>query len=381
MGVRRALGKDGYAMAMLVETISAQLTVPEDDRDIAWLRESLQAAIAVELATIPPYLYGMWSIKDKSQEVYRHIHAIVMQEMLHMGLACNLLSAVGGHPEISAAALHYPAKLPGGVRENFPVYLEGLAAAPNKPGDVVKKVYMEIEMPEHPVAFAPTDGSGGRETFPTIGAFYQAVKKCINKLSPQFGGTQQAARAIGLFKISKLADANKAIDLIIDQGEGRPETGPGTLEELPADRSPAKVAHYYRFKEIWTGHHLKYNSAQGKWKFDGPVMKRPAVYPLAKMGASGVPSPSAELKKRLKECNDTYHLVLSDLETAWKTGREDDLDQAVDRMRNLEDGAAELIKYQVGRNLPKIYGPEFTPPPGPRTDTREKADRSAALTD
>lgn len=368
-------------MAMLVNTISAQLTVPEAGRDITWLRKSLQTAIAVELATIPPYLYAMWSIKVKSEEVHRHIHTIVMQEMLHLGLACNLLSAVGGTPSVSAAAPAYPTKLPGGVRENFPVYLEGLAAAPNKPGDVVKKVFMEIEMPEHPVAFAPADGSAEAETFPTIGAFYQAIKKCVNALSPQFGGKQQTFRTLGLFKIKNLADANKAIDLIVDQGEGRPETGPGALEELPADRSPAKVAHYYRFKEIWTGHHLKYHSQERKWKFDGPVLKRPAVYPLQRLGASGVPSPSVELKAKLKECDDTYHSILSALDVAWKSGLEDDMDQAVNLMRNLEDGAAELIKYQVDKHLPKIYGPEFKPPPGPRTDTRVPADRGAAVSE
>ena len=76
-----------------------------------------------------------------------------------------------------------------------------------------------------------------------------------------------------------------------------------------------------------------------------------------------------------------YHLVLSALDTAWKTGLEDDMDQAVNLMRNLEDGAAELIKYQVGKHLPKIYGPEFKPPPGPRTDTRVSAGRGAAVAD
>ncbi|RKS76662.1 ferritin-like protein [Actinomadura pelletieri DSM 43383] len=348
-------------MALLVEEIAAHLAIPENERDIKWLRDSLQSAIAVELATIPPYLYGMWSIKDKSAEVHGHIQAIVLQEMLHMGLVCNLLAAIGGRPEISgAAARAYPTKLPGGVREQLSVHLEGLAPAPNDPDDVVRRVFMEIEMPEHPVAFAAE-----AESFPTIGAFYEAVKTCLNGLrpAPKFGGTQLEDPLFGLFKINDMADANKAIDLIIEQGEGRPEVGEEVaLAELPADQSPAKVAHYYRFKEIWTGHHLRYDAADKKWKFDGPEMKRPAVHRLERLPAGGAPVTDPDLRKKLDECNRTYHAVLSDLETAWKTGRAEDMDEAIEQMRNLGAEADDIVRYQVDKKFPKLYGPEFRPP-------------------
>jgi hypothetical protein len=37
---------------------------PVERRDAAWLRESLQQAVLLELATLPPYLCGLWSIED-----------------------------------------------------------------------------------------------------------------------------------------------------------------------------------------------------------------------------------------------------------------------------------------------------------------------------
>ena len=38
------------------------MTVPVERRDEGWLRDALQAAIQLELGTIPPYLFAFWSI-------------------------------------------------------------------------------------------------------------------------------------------------------------------------------------------------------------------------------------------------------------------------------------------------------------------------------
>ena len=45
-------------------SIPELLRVPEPDRDVGWLEESLQRAVALEFATIPVYLAALWSIKD-----------------------------------------------------------------------------------------------------------------------------------------------------------------------------------------------------------------------------------------------------------------------------------------------------------------------------
>ena len=65
------------------------------------LQESLEAAIRLELSTVPPYLCAEWSVKDQADPVAGLIHSIVIQEMLHMGLAANMLVAIGGKPEMT----------------------------------------------------------------------------------------------------------------------------------------------------------------------------------------------------------------------------------------------------------------------------------------
>jgi hypothetical protein len=76
------------------------MAVPTDQKDLDWLKASLQAALELELSTLPPYLCGLWSITDKTHPVRKLIRTIVLEEMLHMGLACNMLTAIGGTPEI-----------------------------------------------------------------------------------------------------------------------------------------------------------------------------------------------------------------------------------------------------------------------------------------
>jgi hypothetical protein len=37
----------------------------------------------------------MWSIQEQSGEVYDLVNSVVLAKMLHMGLACNMLRAIG----------------------------------------------------------------------------------------------------------------------------------------------------------------------------------------------------------------------------------------------------------------------------------------------
>ncbi len=145
--------------------IRALMSVPFNQHDITWLKSSLQAAVELEFATIPPYLCALWSIKDQSGEVYGRIQKIVLQEMLHMGSACNMLTTIGGTPSINipSAVPKYPGPLPGGVRPQLTVALEGLSKR------VVADVFMEIEYPEHgPVALALTPFSRRSGSFRRI---------------------------------------------------------------------------------------------------------------------------------------------------------------------------------------------------------------------
>jgi Ferritin-like len=158
------------------------MAVPANSRDISWLQESLQAALELELSTLPVYLCGMWSIKNQSGEVYELINSVVLEEMLHLGFACNILTALGGTPKIVAPV--YPGHLPGGVLPKLDVYLSELTATS-------LEMYLAIEEPEHPRTPAQTDD-------PTIGMFYDAIAAVFQALSPPISPDGQLAATLSV---------------------------------------------------------------------------------------------------------------------------------------------------------------------------------------
>ena len=61
------------------------------------LREPLQWAIELEHFTLPPYLCALCSLEpDRNPEASEVVSSVLVEEMLHMTLAANLLNAVGG---------------------------------------------------------------------------------------------------------------------------------------------------------------------------------------------------------------------------------------------------------------------------------------------
>src|SRR5262245_31761854 len=231
--------------------------------DLAWLKEALQAAIQLELATLPPYLSAMWSIKSGDGEVYDLIHQVVTEEMLHMALACNMLTTIGGTPVLATPDVvpKYPGPLPGGVRPELKhVALTRLSR------EVIKDVFMEIEYPQHgPIAFALG------ETYPTIGAFYDAILAAFVSQSGHITGERQLKNAsVGLTEIKKLDDVKAAIQKIKIQGEGTTQSP----EEADGD-----LAHYYRFAQIYHGRKL-IKTPDGKYRYEGDPIPFPEVFPM-----------------------------------------------------------------------------------------------------
>ena len=100
---------------------------------IAILQHMLQMAIEVEFSTIPLYLAALMSIKEGyNVEVASLLKKVVIQEMLHMTLACNILNAIGGTPIIASPSVVpvYPAAgLPGGLRPDLVLRLKKLSKA------------------------------------------------------------------------------------------------------------------------------------------------------------------------------------------------------------------------------------------------------------
>src|SRR5262252_6754093 len=94
--------------------------------DVAAVQASLQAAIELEHATIPPYLYALYSLMPGINSAAAGIiESVVTEEMLHLTLAANILNAIGGSPVLDSPAFipHYPSPLPGSVENELVVGL------------------------------------------------------------------------------------------------------------------------------------------------------------------------------------------------------------------------------------------------------------------
>lgn len=287
--------------------IGELLRVPGEEHDLDWLHDSLQWAVELEFATIPLYLSGMWSIKEQSGPVQTLIDSVVLEEMLHLGLACNMLAAIGGMPQITPPT--YPTTgLPGGVRPDLHVALGGLSPA-------ALELYMQIELPENPLARVDT------ETFPTIGAFYDAISAAFTALAPPISTAKQVALRVRVPDpdqpenpdapriveerppLATLADVQSAITLIKDQGEG-------TSQSPDAPEFGGELAHYYRFGEILHGHKLI--KVGDRFEFTGPSIPFPDCFPVATVPPGGYPGVDAvaqfdlHFKQLVKQLQDAW---------------------------------------------------------------------------
>jgi hypothetical protein len=129
-----------FQMKTIAQFVANRITTLAD------LKDALQTAMQLEFSTIPPYLCAQWSINSDPSDVSDKIEDIVVQEMYHFALAGNMLTAIGGMPDVANAAFipTYPTHvLPGGIRQALAVDLKPLT-----PDQV--QVFMQIEYPEFP---------------------------------------------------------------------------------------------------------------------------------------------------------------------------------------------------------------------------------------
>lgn len=322
-------------------SVARLLAVPEDGRGMSWLRDALQVAVGLELATIPPYLCGWWSIRDRGSEAARLIRRVVGDEMFHLGVVCNLLVSVGGRPRIKEAASTYPGPLPGGVRPGVTVYLSGLTRS------LVHDVMMAVEAPDRPLARSI-------EAEPSVGTFYADILRAFRTVAPDLRVQGQLSARIGsdvLEPVRTPDDVMRAIEIIKEQGEGT-TSSPATAFD---DDYPA---HYYAFGEIYHGRRLREND--GDWEFSGAPVPFPEARPMAPVPVGGWPDPPGDVRRLLDASDATYHAVLQNLETAWAGGGHRTLHTAIHAMRGLEHPAVELMERSIP-DAPGNYGPQFRP--------------------
>ncbi|MFF0445281.1 ferritin-like protein [Streptomyces sp. NPDC004609] len=331
---------------------------PAESRGGDWLKESLQQAVLLELATLPPYLCALWSVEDQDGDVAAALREVVFDEMSHLGLAGNLLTTIGGVVRLAddMTVPKYPGALPGGVRPGLTVYLSGLTKES-------LDLFSRIEEPDDPIAAVRSNTS--------IGAFYTAILDAFRNHTDLITGTRQLTRNMAhhgkgnsIVALTSFADVEKAVDIIKEQGEGTsasPENPhPGELGEL---------AHYYLFRQLFHGRKLvKTSENPDRWEFTGDTIPMPQTFPMGTVppggwGGAGTPPPDPETRDLLDEANASYSDMLRFLEKAWQADlpatAKESLNQAIGKMFDLPSPARTLMERPLPDGSGRTYGPEF----------------------
>lgn len=327
-------------------------------KSIPDLRRHLQTAIEVEHSTIPPYLCALYSIKEGTNTfAYKTIQSVVMEEMLHMILACNILNAIGGHPSINNKHFvpNYPTYLPHSADE-FLVPLQKFSQ------DTIG-VFLKIEQPAGRLAPPQADH------WDTLGQFYKAVKHALRHFnhttkgelfsgaaSLQLGPEHYYGGGGKLLKISKLEDAIQAIDEIIGQGEGM--NGSIVDPDHVMFGEEIEYAHYYKYNEIL----LEKRYRPSDKPQDPPSGHKVevdwhAVYHMQPNPKMADYPPGSPLHQKTLAFNQTYMALLDSIHTA-TNGQPEVLNQAIPLMYDLKYKAQELMQMPTGKGG-TMAGPSF----------------------
>jgi hypothetical protein len=218
----------------------------EHREELVWL---LAQACELEHGLMCEYLFAQFTLKRGTDEGLgaeqlakvaaweQVIVEVTKQEMLHLALATNLLTAIGAAPH-----LHRP---------NFPIlsrwYPPGVQVALVPFGERALRHFIYLERPEgmdldDAEGFAAVGQAqpltGGEELmavpedYQTVGHLYRGIEQGLERLVERHGeqgvfiGPPEAQATTAVFEwaeltaVTDLASARAAIELIVEQGEG-----------------------------------------------------------------------------------------------------------------------------------------------------------------
>ena len=329
------------------------------------LKKQLQQAVQLEFYTIPLYLTAMYSIVDGCNvEIYNIIRDVVMQEMMHMAQAANLLISMGETPIIDSPDFvpRYPARgLPGGVLPNLQIDLKKLSL------EHVYNVFMGIEVPTLDVE---EDKLYLHDN--TIGEFYEEILACIDWLSLTHHDIINSStvfkqvtwpwkqKDMDLIKVDSVLKANEAILQIIIQGEG--------FMLLPNSSLDGNYAHFFHFEEIVCQHKLvKVKPWHYAYTGDPILFDPQGVWPMRE-NPNPLIYPNSNCLHAAKAFHHQYRGFLRKLQETFSCETLDCnpqklLMEAVEMMEALQVHAKKLMRIRFNPNNPndiRTCGPVWT---------------------
>jgi len=322
------------------------------------LWEYLDLAMQLEHATIPPYLTALYSIRPETNQDALHVlRVVVVEEMLHLTLAANIMTATGGTPDLTQPNFvpDYPARLPDGEND-FKVDLQPFSREAvetflriERPGDAPceePKLVRRTRNVRSRIGASPDDND---LYYYSIGDFYVEIARGLGYLSeqndklfigdPKHQVTSEYYYSGGgrLIPVTDIASAHEAIRLIIQQGEG---FGGGIYNR------EHELAHFYRFQQLKLGRY--YQAGDKPDQPQGPPLQVDwnGAYPIKKNANLDDYPKGSELYAAAVEFNRSYADFLELLTRAYN-GQPDLLLQAVPRMFEFRNKINRLVRNPI----------------------------------
>lgn len=327
------------------------------------LKQYLAAALQLEHATLPPYMMALYSIKAGTNRDASHILRVVMvEEMLHLTLAANLLNAIGGEVRLDGKGFvpTYPTYLPDGetdfqvsMQAFTPEALEGFLKI-ERPAMAESAAQRFVRRTRHSGhALCRIQGDEDDLHFYSIGEFYEEIERGFVRLER---AAQKEGRTIfigalerqvtpeyyysgggEIFVVQNLKDAVKAIELIKGQGEG---AGGGIYDR------EGEISHYYRFQQLKLGQYYQKGDAVDSPSGPTFTVDFSAVYPIkTDIRPSDLPEGS-EVQAAAQSYDATYAAFLQELTRAYG-GEPQRLMGAVGSMFRIKEAALQLIHNPI----------------------------------
>ena len=207
-------------------------------------------AAELEHGIMCQYLFAAFSLKQRADEGLtaeeleavtrwrRTIAHVATEEMLHLALVQNVLSAIGAAPHLTRPNLPAPARhYPAGV--NLTLVPFGEPALQHfmfleRPEGMALEGAKGIDAPVHDAMplIAEGDIVPQLQDFATVGHLYRSIEQGLARLADKFGernlfvgppraqATSTDFRWPELVAVTDLASAQRALDTILEQGEG-----------------------------------------------------------------------------------------------------------------------------------------------------------------